>query len=248
MENGKISTNAGSTVLLMLSGGRDSFLSACNLLEQGYYLKMITYDNGCTIQSSSAGKCAERIIKAYGSEKAEFLGVHYIASLFREFFNPYFNMTTSELLSEFGDITISQLNCLLCRTSMYIYSLQVCKEQKITAIAEGARKSQGFVVELDGMTERYKYLLEQYGVELLLPVYDLDSDWDRKNELLWRKYKPKTDEAQCLLGVPIDRPISQNIIDGIHAFYDKAILPRIKKRKLIERPLCKNSCDEINER
>lgn len=35
-----------NAVLLMLSGGRDSFLSACRLIEDGWYVHMITYDNG----------------------------------------------------------------------------------------------------------------------------------------------------------------------------------------------------------
>ena len=241
MENTNIPSAENKAVLLMLSGGRDSFLSACKLLEQGYYLKLITYDNGCTIQSSRSADCAERIAKKYGSEKVEFLGVHSIASLFREFFIPYFNMPASDVAKKFGEVTISQLNCLICRTSMYIYSIQVCKELNIPTIAEGARKSQGFVVELDGMIQRYKALLEQYGIELLLPVHDLNSDWDRKNELMWRGFIPKTFEAQCLLGFPLDGPINQNIIEGVHKFYDEAVLPRLKERKLIDRPMCKNN-------
>ena len=104
MENTNISSTMDNTVLLMLSGGRDSFLSACKLLEQGYYLKLITYDNGCTIQSYRSEECAERIANKYGSEKVEFLGVRNIAGLFREFFTPYFNMSTSDVAKEYGEI------------------------------------------------------------------------------------------------------------------------------------------------
>ena len=40
-------TQHDDTVLLMLSGGRDSFLAACRLIEEGWHVHMITYDNGC---------------------------------------------------------------------------------------------------------------------------------------------------------------------------------------------------------
>ena len=38
-----------NSILLMLSGGRDSFLSACRLIEQGRRVHMITYDNKCIL-------------------------------------------------------------------------------------------------------------------------------------------------------------------------------------------------------
>ena len=107
------------------------------------------------------------------------------------------------------------------------------------------RKSQGFIVELDDMIGRYKTLLEKYEIEHLLPVYTLDSDWDRKNELMDRGFTPKTFEPQCLLGFPLDGPIGQNIIDGVHAYYDKVVLPRIEDRKLIYRPFDQNNFKEI---
>ena len=44
------------SVILMLSGGRDSFLSACHLLENpdNYLVKMVTFDN--EIGRASVGK------------------------------------------------------------------------------------------------------------------------------------------------------------------------------------------------
>ena len=49
--------------LLMLSGGRDSFLSACLLIEEGYQVYMVTYDNGCISDIGSTKRnlsCAVR--------------------------------------------------------------------------------------------------------------------------------------------------------------------------------------------
>ena len=41
------------TVLLMLSGGLDSILSMVRLINDGYNVKLINFDNGCTLVSGS---------------------------------------------------------------------------------------------------------------------------------------------------------------------------------------------------
>ncbi len=226
-----------NTVLLMLSGGRDSFLAACRLLEEpkGYNLIMVTYDNGCSYQSGNASYVAERIIKRYGAERARYIGVHKIAGIIREFFFPYFNMKPADQQKNFSGITPSQFHCLICRTSMYIYSILLCKKYGISFLAEGGRRSQKFVIELPGMAkERYAALTKSQGIELLLPVYDLESDWDRDNELLRRKYLSKCLEAKCLIGVPIEDSVDLSVIDGVHAYYDKVILKHIEEHSLLD--------------
>ena len=220
----------------MLSGGRDSFLSACRLLEDpsNHYLKMVTYNNGCSCNSDNAKLVAERIITKYGTNRAEFLGVYNISSVIREFFFPYFNMTPAEQLKEFLGLTPSQFHCLVCRTSMYIYSIWLALIHDATYIAEGGRQDQKFVIELPGMAqERYRKLVQSVGLELLLPVYDLNNNWIRDNELLARGFLCKSYEPKCLIGFPVNDSIDDSVIDGVHAYYDKIILPLIKNRNLL---------------
>ena len=225
-----------NAVLLMLSGGRDSFLSACKLLEdeKQYRVYMVTYDNGCICQLDKVKGVAERIIQHYGEDRAKYLGVYSTAGIAREFFFPYFNMRPEEQMKEFLGMTPSQFHCLVCRTAMYIYSILLCKLHGIHYIAEGGRKSQEFVIELPGMAkERYPKLLESQGLELFMPVYDLENDWIRDNELMMRDFVSKCDEAKCLIGVPVNGSIDKSVIDGVHAYYDKVILPTIKARNLL---------------
>lgn len=61
-------------VVLMLSGGRDSLLAVCRLLDapDDYKVKMVTYDNGCSYQSGNACKVAAGIIRSYGADRAEY--------------------------------------------------------------------------------------------------------------------------------------------------------------------------------
>lgn len=223
-------------IILMLSGGRDSFLAACRLLESpsNYHLKMVTYDNGCSYNSCNAKLIAERIMKKYGDNRAEYLGIYKISSVIREFVFPYFNMKPAEQLKEFLGMTPSQFHCLVCRTSMYIYSIWLALLHDAHYIAEGGRKDQEFVIELPGMAqERYPALVESTGLELLLPVYDLNDNWIRDNELLARGYLCKSYEPKCLIGCPVRDSIDESVINGVHAYYDKVILPLINRRNLL---------------
>lgn len=242
------------TIILMLSGGRDSFLSACRLLERGdnCRVKMVTYDNGCSYGTGNAEEVAQRIIKKYGANRAEFMGVYKIGGIAREFFFPYFNMKPSEQKENFAGLTPSQFHCLICRTSMYICSVWLAKLENAKYIAEGGRKDQQFVIELPGMAqERYPKLVQMAGLELLLPVYELDNDWERDNELLRRGYLCKTYEPKCLIGVPICGSIDQSVIDGVHTYFDKVILPKILTLKFLELETAKhymeNKYDELNK-
>ncbi len=242
-----------NTVILMLSGGRDSFLAACRLLEdtkQQYHIKMATYDNGCLYGASNADTAAQRIIDKYGAGRAEFLGVYKTGGIIREFFFPYFNMTPAEQMKEYAGMTPSQFHCLICRTSMYIYSIWLAQREGAQYIAEGGRRDQEFVIELPGMIqERYRELVRRAGLDLLLPVYEMDDNWERDNELLRMGYLCKTMESKCLVGVPVRGSIDQSVIDGVHAYYDKVILPKINALKFLEpetaRMYWKNEYDEL---
>ena len=218
------------SVLLMLSGGRDSFLSACRLIESGYRLHMVTYDNGCGFQPDSAKTVADRIIKRLGSDKAEFLGVKSVTGTWRRFFPLIYNMKPSTIAKEYGEITYSQFNCLSCRTAMYIYTISLCRKMGIKCIAEGARKAQGFVIELPEMIEQYKELLNKDGIELKVPVYNLDDNWSQKCELMENGFVPKTLEPQCIIGFPLDvNPPDRDVIEGTVKFFVDAMKNKIEE-------------------
>lgn len=234
-------------VLLMLSGGRDSFLAACKLLEDenNYHVYMVTYDNGCMCGADRVKIVADRIIKRYGDGRATYLGAFSTIGISRKFFHPYFNMTPGEQLARFKGMTPSQFHCLVCRTAMYIHSIWLCKRYGIPCMAEGGRKSQQFVIELEGMAkDRYPKLVESVGLKLLMPVYDMGADWtkdndfsedwDRDSELLIRGYRSKCDEAKCFIGVPVNGSIDQSVIDGVHAYYDEVMLPKIQQQHLLD--------------
>lgn len=217
-------------VLLLFSGGRDSLLSACILIEKGYKINLVTFENGVGIMSENATHGAERLLYKYGGEKVSNLGIMNIFGIWREFILPYFNLKPSEIINTYGEITISQFHCLTCRISMYIWSIIKAKQMGIGIIADGARKDQGFVIELPIFIDEIKKMFKIYNIELILPVYDLNSDISRKNELLKRGFAPKTLEPQCLLGVPLPggKTPEKTIQDGVINYYKQEILNKSK--------------------
>lgn len=111
---------------------------------------------------------------------------------------------------------------------MYVYSVALCKVLGFRIISDGARYSQGFAVELDPVLNRFRDLVNSYGIELVSPVLSLGSDWERKNELLRKELPTKVLEPQCLIGVPLppEGTLDESIVSAVCSFFDQEILPR----------------------
>jgi hypothetical protein len=230
MVSNKIYKNEKEAILLF-SGGRDSLLAGCYLIEEGFKVYMVTFENGASLATHNAEHGAQRFIRLYGTDKADFLGVQSVAGIWREFSLPLFNLKPSEILKEYGELTFSQYQCLTCRSAMYIWSILKANQMGIMYIADGARKDQGFAIELPDMTEKFKNFFAEFSKELLLPVWDLDSDWKRKNLLLLRGLIPKVLEPQCLVGVPLPGGKAPDAVIqiAVENYFEKIVLPQARE-------------------
>lgn len=224
-----INSASREPALLMLSGGRDSFYSVCKLVEKGYYVNMITYDNGHMSRVDAAAEVGRRIEERFGRDKVRFLGVHLIASRIGPLLEKTQNSSVVQLCSDYPNILLSQINCLACHTVMYWHTIALCKALDIKVLAEGARKAQGFFVEQPEMKQRYESLCKEYGIRLELPAFSLDSDHKRKQVLADWGFLPKTCELQCWLGCPMNEPLSEDNKKDLAHYYDKEIYPRSKE-------------------
>lgn len=221
----KTDITSKKVALLMLSGGRDSFYSACKLVAEGYFVYMVTYDNGHMSCVEAATEVGRRIESRFGKNAVRYLGVYPIASRINPLLEKVYNSTVVQLCTDYPNIVISQINCLACHTVMYWHSIALCKAMGIGVLAEGARKSQGFFVEQPEMKTRYEKLCRQYSIDLLLPAFDLDSDLERKRVLADWGFLPKTCEMQCWLGCPMENALSEESLKDLAHFYDNEILP-----------------------
>lgn len=227
------------TVLLMLSGGRDSYLAACRLIDKGYHIKLITYNNGHMSCTENVIPLVEKIIKVFGEERVSFAGIHMIAQNIMPFLKVVLYENGKKWSRDYPYLPLYQLICLACHTVMYAHSIAYCKAYDIHYIAEGAREQQKFFVELPEMQKEYRELCQAHGLELLLPVYDLKSDIVRKEELAESGFLPKPCEPQCWLGCPMESELSQEQIECLLKYYKECMRPHLDAliEKLIQKKI-----------
>lgn len=216
-----------SKVLQLFSGGRDSMLSVCRLLEvEDTQVVLANFINGCTVGIDNVQHGIDRLVERYG-DRVSSLGTYDVSWVWRELLKPVMNKSASEILSDYGEITYSQLNCMTCRLAMYVYAIAICQEQGITEISDGARYSQNFVVESKAMLQCISSLLKKIDIDLLTPVAHVSANWERKNDLLRYGFVPKVLEQQCLMGMPLDREVPSTVQAGVIAYFDKEVAPRV---------------------
>lgn len=216
--------------LVLFSGGKDSLVLTLRLLDSGCKVYLVTFENGYGLKAQNVNSTIKRLMKKYSYDKIEKLGIKNVSGLFREFMYPFYNYTSSFINNRFGDISISQFNCLSCRLSMYVASIIICKQYNINYVYDGARKSQLFVIEQSEMLNKFKELFQKNNINIEYPLENENEDWKLKNELLLRGIVPKTLEPQCLLGVPLtSSEINDNILIGTINTYEKYL-----KSKAIE--------------
>ena len=149
------------------------------------------------------------------------------AAIWREFAYLFYNKTISEILKQYGNTTISQLNCLSCRLAMYVMTIILSKKMDIQLVVDGARKSQLFAIEQDALLEKFQKFFDKYNLKIDFPLKDLQDDFELKNQLLIRNFVPKTLEPQCLLGMPLSsKEMTQEIIDATTNVFEELLLPK----------------------
>lgn len=205
--------------IILFSGGKDSFLSTLKMLEQGYNVNLITYENGCGLQSKNVKYNINKLIKKYGYTRVKFIGIKNVSAIWRELLLLYYNLLPSKIIEKYGEVPISQFNCLSCRLAMYIVTIIEAKKNNINIVVDGARKSQLFAIEQDEMIECFKQLFKIYNIKIVYPLLDETSDFNVKNEILVRGFVPKTLESQCLIGMPI-KNIDDKIIKSVKNVYE----------------------------
>lgn len=216
--------------IVLFSGGKDSLLSTVRYLDDGYKVYLITYENSCGIRINNALNTAKRLIKKYGTNKVILLGVKDISPIFRIMIYPFYNYKISEIYNNFGNISISQFNCLACRTSMYVASIILSKQHNIKEVVDGARNCQIFAIEQKEMLDEYRKLFHKYGIDIKYPLENLEDDWNLKNELLMRGIIPKTIEPQCLLGCPLSKnDVDKEVIEAVVNVYQNYLLEKVEK-------------------
>lgn len=207
-------------VLVLFSGGKDSLLSAIKLIEQGYKVVLVHYDNMMSLGNESVQIGYKRLKEKYSENMVEYLGIKNISAFFRIFIKEIYSSHIKDIENKYGNLTISEFNCFACRLSMYVASIIICLKYNIKYVADGARTDQLFAIEQNEMLDIFKKLFKKYNIELLLPLKDFNDNFQEKNELLIRGFIPKVNESACLLGLPLNKKDKVTIQSLINIYND----------------------------
>lgn len=129
----------------------------------------------------------------------------------------------------YPNLTLPQMQCLVCQTAMWAAAVAYAVGHKIPAIAAGYRKTDNFCTGLQAYAERITALAAEYGVAVVRPVWDTE-EWDspggisRDGELKDRGFEPQVLEPKCMLGMPA---VGRSLYEGgdIAKLYGGMLLP-----------------------
>lgn len=211
--------------ILLFSGGYDTLLATSYLVEKGFEVLLVTFDNGALRGLDTVEYSYKRLKTLFG-DRVTFLGVESIVGTWRQFLIPY--MLKRDIFDgrRYNFLPIEYF-CITCRISMYIHAIAEGLLQGVSYLAEGARLSQGYPEQDKEVLERIRKFVEGYGLKLLLPVFNVSSKEMVKEELALRGIIPKTREPYCILSMPLYRyQFSQVGLREILELMDSFIIPR----------------------
>lgn len=208
---------------VLFSGGMDSFLVCCRLIEHGFSVFLITCDNGCISNIDAVYNTKDRLENMYGHSKVCGMEIHNIAEPVYVMKKHLLRQEIQKISQKYPHLQPLQVNCLICHTCMFTDALKYAKEHNIQYVADESRKSQGFIIELPEIAEKYKAFAYMYGVKYILPVYEMEDDIERKSEFASRGFIPKTIEPQCWIGMPMKSELNFLQIKDLVDFYEHEI-------------------------
>lgn len=199
-----------SPVLVLFSGGRDSFLVASRIARSGRTAVLLSLDNGATQGITNVRNGADRLIARYG-ERVVPAGTYGIASTIWRLDERWTYMSWKELGETYPALTNVHVRCLHCQTAMWIASVAYAKANRIQTIAAGYRSDDEFCTGIAEWIDQITALAERNGISTEFPLWETpewgtDKNLGRNMELLDAGFVPKTAEARCLLGRPARKP------------------------------------------
>lgn len=210
-------------VLVFFSGGKDSFITACKCVEEGYHVKLISFNNGCVANEENILHSAERLISKYGEEHIEYVGCYNTWGVFTSFRCKLVNTPFKEIYKSYPHLCMSQLNCMQCQSSMWVAGIAYCIAKDIKYIATGYKNTDNFCTGIIRYLQEMKILALGFGIEVLTPMFDSnlkDKSVERDIEMGKRGFLPCVYEPKCMLGCPSQKPSQEGVDSLMKAFKD----------------------------
>lgn len=175
--------------IVLFSGGLDSSLAACYMIEKGYDVELFHFDQGALISNNLVEIRCRELQNAYPTSS---IMLHNLKSYgsFRKI-----ALTTIE-----ADIIQYQVSlvCVGCKLAMHAETIAFCLNNQIQVVADGSTAKQSKYGEQRPVAIDFiRLLYKDYGIEYKNPIFDLDKAAVKYN-LLDRNITIQSLEDTCL--------------------------------------------------
>lgn len=188
----------GDRCVLMFSGGRDSTLAALRLHEAGCSPTLVTVTSDHLV---GINRVQERLLELKRILPADTVWLH-----------------VGQPQNLFTDKTFYHKTCLPCQHAYVVVAVKVARLIGGRSIALGYASYQGDWPEQTTLaTGRLKSVLNGFGIDLLLPVYDLQSKEDAISEMKRRGLSDASLEQKCvqqILNVKLNKALLMQQVTG----------------------------------
>lgn len=216
-------------VLVLFSGGKDSFLTACRLAHKGNYVVLLSFNGGGVFWEQNFKHGANRLIKRFGPGQIEYAGVYPTVGTIARLNRTWIYKTTKELSELYPNITNCQFQCLHCQTAMWVAAIAYANAKGISKIACGYKDNDVFCTGILGYIDRIKELANNFDIEIELPLWDFGEDYKRDIEMGRYCFIPQVYEPKCVLGNPVKNGFPEAEKEDMLRYFDTEF-----KDKLVE--------------
>ena len=164
----------------------------------------------------------------------KYIGVKNISAIFRNFLKDFYSLNPQEILKKYGNISISEYNCLACLLTTYVGALIVCQNEEINYVADCSRYGK-MTKEQQKLLLLWQQLFQENNINLLRPVLEYNDDYEIINDILLRGLVPSNNEIHCLLEMPLNAQTGDETIFNIYqSILEEKVLTLTKKYKNVE--------------
>lgn len=217
-------------VLVLFSGGKDSFLTAAMLAEKGMSVRLFSCNNGAVAAEENLLHGAKRLQSRYGDQSVVYEGVYHTASIIQRLNRSWMYSSWRDLGEKYPHMINAQIQCLHCQAAMWVAAVAYAKAKGIPTIAAGYHDYDEFCTGCSWFSDCVSGFAKAYGISTRFPVWtesDWKDGWRRDIEMIDRFFDPAVLEPKCMLGMPA-RKLTDSESSEMMRFFGDWLQPKMK--------------------
>ncbi len=194
--------------------------AAMHYLSKGDDVVLISCNSG-TIMLEKNFQHGYQRLKALVGSRIEFAGVIPTAGTLSRLKEQFWNLPMTEVALKYPALSVNQLQCALCQTSMWMAGIVYCHVNGIKTLASGYKATDKFVTGVQQYQEFLRALAEPFSVGLEFPVWEY-SDKELLETFICFGLDFTVLEPKCMVGFPSEGP-ADSAVQAVQALYQLGV-------------------------